>query len=253
MSNLAELYRGLGSSDVPMLSRPPHIRSYLSDMDNMNTEERQAALAYQSSLFYVLSALFHQCIYRARLKYQAQTQDTLSPPDFLTSVNVVSTPKGIVDLPPTYFPNNVLGTYSSFQHDLLANGPLWRIAKQLHDMIRSVFTTTNEIKQTIHWVAAQPDKRQITSVFRHGNGSLMMSSLAKFNMHGGTEFVEGEKPLIVYPFTSMSFVDGMGLVLPTEERGTGALDVYMVLSKPLWEILEGDEQLRRFSSEWSGK
>ncbi|KAF5352034.1 hypothetical protein D9758_009455 [Tetrapyrgos nigripes] len=314
MSNLAELYRGLGSIDVPMLTRPPHVHPYMANSDDMSTEERHTALAYKPSLLYLepndpgsaasdsettsstnpppvtgrvlrfsgseleslkahatdpnsgswvttfeaLCALFHQCIYQARLHYQKQTQCTLSPPDFLTPVNILSTSRGIPDLPPTYFPNNLLCAYSAFSHDVLAEGPLWQIAKQLYDMTRSGFPTADEVKQTIQWIAAHPDKHQIRPGFRYGNGSLMISSWAKFDMYAGTEFEAGEKPaLVVPPFTPISLLDGLGYVLPTEMHGQktggdkGALDVYIALSEPLWEILERDEQLGRFSSEWS--
>ncbi|KAJ7129267.1 transferase [Mycena epipterygia] len=56
--DLAELYRGLLSSEndptagIPLLARPPHIKPYTSDGD-LTPEERQGALAFQPSMFYL--------------------------------------------------------------------------------------------------------------------------------------------------------------------------------------------------------
>lgn len=48
--NFAELYRQLRSSNCPLLTKTPQIRSYLLEIDQLSPEEQQAALQYQPSI-----------------------------------------------------------------------------------------------------------------------------------------------------------------------------------------------------------
>ncbi|KAJ3886434.1 transferase [Lentinula edodes] len=208
------------------------------------------------STFEAISALLYQSVYRARLKYFENDPSAMSPPDFLTPVDFRG--NRFPDLPTLYFPNALLCLYTSLSHDVLAHAPLWQIAKHLHDLMRNEVPDAQHLKSTLRWITAQPDKRRIRSGFRYGNGSIMVSQWAKFEMYEGTDFEDGQKPILVStPFTSISLVDGLAYTLPTEMQGkTGgdkrAIDVNLALSSPIWEILEHDEQLKRFSSSWAG-
>ncbi|KAJ6561528.1 transferase [Mycena vulgaris] len=302
--DLAELYRGIGNdTDTPSLAHPPHIRSYLSELtsDTMAPEEREAALNFQPSLFYLepsapveagspspthtasfpappspivgrflrfsnselsalkakatdpnasseswvstfdaLSAYLNQRVYRARMQLRAKdaTYGELSPPNFLTPVNIRSH-IGPDCLPPRYFPNSLLCTYTSFPLDVLASAPLWQVAKTLHDMTRTPATASKDaLTATVRWLVAQPDKRQIKEGFRYGNGSLMLSQWNKVDMYGGAVF-DAPPVLVAPPFTPISLVDGLGYFLQTREKG--AIDVALALSEPIWAIFDQED------------
>ncbi|KAJ4480580.1 transferase family-domain-containing protein [Lentinula edodes] len=257
MRDLAELYRGLNSAGIPTLSHPPHFQPYMSDLE-MTLDEKQAALAFRPSLLVVEPRV---------LPSEAMTVPASEPQtpvvgrilrfsDFLTPVDFRG--NRFPDLPTLYFPNALLCLYTSLSQDVLAHAPLWQIAKHLHDLMRNEVPDAQHLKSTLRWITAQPDKRRIRSGFRYGNGSIMVSQWAKFEMYEGTDFEDGQKPILVStPFTSISLVDGLAYTLPTEMQGkTGgdkrAIDVNLALSSPIWEILEHDKQLKRFSSSWAG-
>ncbi|KIK70716.1 hypothetical protein GYMLUDRAFT_127904, partial [Collybiopsis luxurians FD-317 M1] len=198
------------------------------------------------STFEAISALLHQSVYQARLQHYGGDPSLLSPLDFLNPVNFRAPSR--LDLPPRYFPNALFCLYTTFSHDVLLHAPLWQVAKRLHDMNRNGVPDADHIKQTLRWIDAQPDKSRIESGFRYGNGSLMVSQWNKFGMYDGTQFQEGENPVLVStPFTSISLVDGLAYVLPTEMEGEmdgdkGAVDVNLALSEPVWKILEQNER-----------
>ncbi|KAE8382678.1 transferase [Aspergillus bertholletiae] len=220
------------------------------------------------STFDALSAYFFQRSYQARfehLKFQgvpsSEAASTLSH-GFWASINFRS--KNRLNLPPRYFPNAVHCPTAYHSHELLADAPLWQIANALHEQIHSVHPSTME--RTMKWVAAQPDKSRIKVDFEFGNGSFTVSQWSKFNMYGGVDFdVDADgKPilpaLVSPPFTEISLVDGLVMMLSTEEQAlqdggqTGAqedgvpcaVDVNLTLSEPLWEILDRDEEFRKF-------
>lgn len=333
MRDLAELYRGVRSSEIdgdstshfPSLAHPPHIRSCMSELSggNITLEERLAALDFQPSLFYVersadveggaaavasstssvipsfppspppvvgrflrfshrelnalkghatdpngstlsdswistfdaLSAHLYQRVYRARLQLHAKdsNQGELSSPNFLTPVNLRNR-LGRDCLPSRYFPNALFCPHITLSHDVLANGPLWQVARALHDLTRTISTTSkDELNQSLRWIAMQPDKKKIRQGFQYGNGSLMVSQWNKFDMYAGTVFEVG--PVLVSPpFTPVTLIDGLAYFLPTEEQGTaaaaagdtGAIDVSLALNQPLWGIIDQDEEFRKF-------
>ncbi|KAK0485716.1 transferase [Armillaria novae-zelandiae] len=186
------------------------------------------------STFDALCAHFYQRVYRARLKLRAKdpTLPDLSPPDFLTPVNLRSR----IGLPPRYFPNALHCQYTSLSHELLANGPLWQVAKALHDLTRTPSTTSKEeVDRTYRWVAAQPDKRKIKQGFRYGSGGLMLSQWNKMDMYAGSVF-DVAPVLVAPPFTPISLLDGLGYFISTRE-GEG-LDVALSLSEPIWEFFD---------------
>jgi hypothetical protein len=318
VSDLAELYRGIQSSDdptssLPSLAHPPHIRSYMSELSggNVAPEERLATLDFQPSLFHVeksaeakvtaladapssstatsvlpspppntgrflhfssrelralkalatdptatsssgnwvstfdaLSAHLYQRVYQARLKLRVQdaNQIELSPPDFLTPVNLRSR-FGPNILPPNYFPNFTISTCASLPPDLLASGPLWKIAKALHDITRTTATTSkDEITQTIRWIGAQPDKLKIRQGFRFGNGMLAITQWNKIDKYASAVF-EVPPVLVAPPFTPISLLDGLGYFLPSVGGDMGAIEVALSLSEPLWSFIEQDEPI----------
>ncbi|KAK7454020.1 hypothetical protein VKT23_011531 [Stygiomarasmius scandens] len=214
------------------------------------------------STFDALIALFYQSIYRARLEYQATSSSSswfkMSPPDFLTPVNFRGPDK--LNLGSTYFPNALFTPFTCLSHETLKDGPLWEVAKHLHDLTRSSNASNNGVptetgvpsvenmKQTLRWIALQPDKSRIRHGFRYGPGSLMLSQWSKFDMYKEAEFVEGERPVLVStPFTPISLLDGLGYFLPVGDADKGAIDVHLALYEPIWEFVEREEGLRRFS------
>jgi len=124
------------------------------------------------------------------------------------------------------------------------------VAKALHEMTRAPsLTSKEEMIHTLKWIAAQPDKPKIKQAFRHGNGSFAVSQWNKFDMYPGAAF-DARPVMVSTPFTPISLLDGLVYFLPTEEQGTerdtGAIDVIMSLSEPLWDIVDQDGEFRRF-------
>lgn len=227
-------------SSYPVAS--PSIGRFLrfssSELDALKARATDPSSDNWISTFDALCAHLYQRVYRARLQLRAKdpTLPELSPPDFLTPVNLRSR----IGLPPRYFPNALHCQYTSLSHDLLANGPLWQVAKALHDLTRTTsITSKEEVDRTYRWIAAQPDKRKIKQGFRYGSGSLMISQWNKMDMYAGSVF-DVAPVLVAPPFTPISLVDGLGYFIPTGEQG-GDIDVALSLSEPIWEFIDQDE------------
>ncbi|KZT58580.1 hypothetical protein CALCODRAFT_494674 [Calocera cornea HHB12733] len=196
------------------------------------------------STFEALSAHFYQCVHRARVELRAKDPSfgDISPTDFLTSVNL-RTALG-PDLPPRYFPQAVFAPWVFIPPEILADGPLWKVAKYAHDMMRGPAAGSRDsINGTLRWIAAQPNKSKIQSGFRFGSGSFMISQWSKTDMYSGATF--DTRPILVSPpFTAISLVDALLYTLPTEDQGTpndtGDIDVAVALSAPLWQFLVQD-------------
>ncbi|KAF8206311.1 transferase [Mycena galopus ATCC 62051] len=194
------------------------------------------------STFDALAAYIYQRVYQARLRLSASDPDfgELSPSDFLTPVNLRSG----LGLPARYFPNALFASYTTIPADILATGPLWQVAKAVHDLTHSRWLTSkDEIDRSLKWISAQDDVRKVDWGFRYGNGSLMVSQWNKFDMYAGSVF--DVAPLLVSPpFTQSSLVDGLVYLLPTEEIGmggdAGAIDVSLSLSATVWEFIDRD-------------
>ena len=318
--DLAELYRALDFSSQPKLASPPGFRSHLRGRDALSFEERQDALKFKPSMFYLeetrnedlraptpdtrkvasppvlgrilrftgqdlntlkkratdpsgngwvstfeaLSAYLYQTAYRARfqhLKSQSippETAVTQISSGFWASIDA----RTRLNLPTRYFPNAVYCPYAYSPHELLAESPLWQVAKSLHNLIRSV--EPHQMDMTNRWVAAQPDKSRIRLDYSFENGSFTVSQWAKFDIYLGVDFDVDENgkaippALVSPPFTGVSRVDGLGMILSTEEQfyraegggtasaGPCALVVNLTLSEPLWAILDEDEEFRGF-------
>ncbi|KAL6054710.1 Transferase [Balamuthia mandrillaris] len=210
------------------------------------------------STFEALSAHLYQSVYRARLWLRTAQGVPLSAAvsevsrEFLTSVNWRGRDR--LDLPPRYFPNACFIPYSGLPHDVLADGPLWQVAKALHDWTRAL--SPEKARQTLRWIAAQPDKTRVKIDFCFQN-SFMVSQWCKFDMYVGVDFDVDEHgeavlpALVGPPFTPILLVDGLAYFLATEEQLQGgtapqSIDVNLALSEPLWAILDQDEGFRQF-------
>lgn len=210
-----------------------------------------------------LVAYLYQLIYRARLQHLI-AQGVPEP----TAFNQLST--GIfssidmrgptrLNLPPRYFPNCIYGAYMYLQPETLAQGPLWKVAKAFHDMSHGI--TPEQMKQETQWLAIQPDKSRIKLNFDF-NGSFTTSQWSKFDMYVGTDFDVDQHgntipPVVVSrPFTNISRVDGLAMVMASEEqiyramdtsvssKGPCAVYVNYTLSEPLWAYLDQDVEFR---------
>ncbi|ORY33087.1 transferase family-domain-containing protein [Naematelia encephala] len=200
------------------------------------------------STFDALTAHLHQRIHLARLELRRldNSQPELSPPNFLTPVNI----RTRLRLNPQYQPNALICTYTSISPSTLQHGPLSAIAKAIHETPRTEGTTSrSEMEQTLKWMAAQSEKSRIRQGFQYGNGSFMASQWNKMDIYVGTAF-EQRPILVAPPFTSISLVDGLGYYLPTEMQGDeadkGDIEVDLALCEPLWKILDRDLEFRRF-------
>ncbi|KAJ7209383.1 transferase [Mycena haematopus] len=193
------------------------------------------------STFDALAAHLYQRIYRARLQLHRKDPSLgeLSPPDFLTPVNV----RSLLGLPVRYFPNSLCTVYTTLPPDVLVSSPLWEIAKAVHELTRiAPVASKEEAECLLRWIAAQSDKRQIKSGFRYGSGSLTLSQWNKFDMYTTTVF-DGPPVFVGLPFTAVTLLDGLGFLLPTEEQAggnAGAIDVNLSLTEPVWEIFDRD-------------
>ncbi|KAJ7030442.1 transferase [Mycena alexandri] len=190
------------------------------------------------STFDALSAHIYQRVHRARLQLYASdpTLGDLSPTDFLMPVNL----RAPLGLPPRYFHNTLFTSSKIIPPDVLA-GPLWKVAKAVHDIGRSSALTKDQVNASLKWVAAHSDPQKIMGTFQYGSGSFMISQWNKFDMYAGSIF-DGPPVLVSPPFTQSSLVDGLVYFLPTEELGTGgdagAIDVSLSLSEPVWAFMD---------------
>ncbi|KAJ7678914.1 transferase family-domain-containing protein [Mycena polygramma] len=192
------------------------------------------------STFEALAAHIYQRVHRARLQLHAKDPrlGELSRTDFLNPIDL----RGRLKLGARYSPNALFAPSTTIQPDILATGPLWQVAKAVHDFTRSdALTLKVELDHTLKWIAAQPDMRKILSSFQYGTGSFMASQWNKFDMYLGAVFDVG--PILVSPpFTQSSLVDGLAYFLPTEELATGgdagAIDVSLALSEPVWAFMD---------------
>lgn len=191
--------------------------------------------------FDALTAHLHQRVYLARQKLRQSdpTQAPLSPPDLLSPVNIRSR----FGLGERYFGNALITTFSQIPGDTLSSAPLSEIAQSIHAMVRSPATTSKtEMESTLAWISAQPDRHQIRQKFRFGSGSFMASQWNKTDMY---PIFDVKPSLVSSPFTAISLVDGLVYYL-ANAAGDGSIEVNLALSEPVWGVLEGDREFRRF-------
>lgn len=85
-----------------------------------------------------------------------------------------------------YLGSGVFPIFTQFEHDLLMNQPLWKVAKAVHNLIRSV--DVNMMKMTARWIAVQPQKSEISMDFSFAYGKFKVSQRAAFDMYSGCDF-----------------------------------------------------------------
>lgn len=319
--DLAEIYRQLAKSENPRLLSTPDIYSYLFDPNVLSPQERDSAMNYPQSLYYLqgkdnkdlepnflptrtlqppiigrmlrfssgdlielksrasekdgtgwvstfeaLTGYLYQLAYRTRLNYLASQGYTIQQAasqiarGLWASINVRGPSR--LDLSPRYFSNAVYAPYAYGSHELLVDGDLREVAGFVHKLIRSV--DKERILQTTRWVAAQPDKSLIKVDYTFAKGCFTVSQWSGFNMYLGVHFEtdRASNPihpeLVAPPFTNISLVDGLAMILcsdeeiakasPAEDTSTSmpsAIDVNLTLSEPLWSILDADPQFCR--------
>lgn len=170
---LSALETRLSRNPSPVQGRYLHFsRRELASLKSAATDPSPSSSSDWVSTFDALCAQLHQRIYLARLK----TGVKLSPPDFLTPVNV----RSILNLPSTYIPNAILNAYTSFLVHSLASASLWEIAKRIHKISRTrSFTSKEGIIETLKWISAQPDKSKIRNGFRFGEWRIVDNPVAQ--------------------------------------------------------------------------
>jgi hypothetical protein len=220
------------------------------------------------STFEALAAYLYRRIYQARVELQeSQAFPPASgwpkPPTGFWATMDVRGPNRL-NLPERYFPNAVYCLDTNVPYDILLQGPLWQTAKAIHDLIHSV--DMNYVNQEMRWIAAQPDKTRIKS-YEFIDGSFAISQWSNLNMYKDVDFdaYEDRTPItpamVSPPFTETNLIDGLALVLSTEEQlhrplesGSSsssseepcALEVNLTLIQPLWRILNHDSQFQGY-------
>ncbi|KAK8255587.1 transferase [Phyllosticta capitalensis] len=201
------------------------------------------------STFSALCAHLWQRQHVARLTFAKEQKrpTTEITTSFLTSVNYSVR---LAKCPPKYFPNALMTPFVELDCPVedFAAWPLWRVAQAVHSVTHSI--SPSVALDTARWIAAQPDKYAIHQGFPARYGAVMASAWNRFPMYSGAELVdEGGAPvspvLASQPFTPITLMDGLMYFLPTREAN-GDVEVALALSQPLWDVLERDEEFRRF-------
>jgi hypothetical protein len=243
-----------GSTAPPVVGRL--MRFTASELASIKAEANFGRVDQPLSTFDALTAHLWQSVHRARVRRCEVVGMTPSeaashaPLQFLSSVNMRGPIK--LGLPHRYFPNCVLCPVFSLSTAQLLDDPLGSIAAAVHDGIRSIGPL--EARQTLRWIAAQPDKQRVRMTYRYEEGGFLVSQWSKFGMYRGTKL--DVAPVLVFaPFTPISLVDGLTYFLATEDQlsqseaasgaTTGSIDVTLSLSEPLWAILDQDARVRR--------
>lgn len=223
------------------------------------------------STFEALCAFLYQWNYHIRLQHltsvglcEEEAADKIAR-GFWASINM--RPPGRLNLSPRYFPNAIYPPYTSFPHKFLAKEPLWKVAKELHNLIHGVDAQT--MAQSTRWIAVQPDKSRIRVDFTFSRGNFTVSQWSAFSMYVGVDFDVDEEgtpvppTLVGQPYTDVSRVDGLAMIHSTEEESyrvlekeSGkvmdgkpcALDVKLTFAEPLWGILDQCEEFWRYCS-----
>ncbi|KAJ5881553.1 Transferase [Penicillium soppii] len=221
------------------------------------------------STFEALSAYLYQRVYQAKMQVlEARGISPLGPRykplrGFWTTMDMRDPTR--LKLPPRYFPNAVYcpSTYAS--HENLMRGHLWYIANIIHYAIRSV--DMEDAKKEFEWIAAQPDQSRVKCSNDFLAGGFAVSQWTRDNPYIAVDFEvrEDGRPvppsLVSLPFRGSYLVDGLAMILSTEERlhrrkfngGTStecdipyALDVNLALNDLVWPFLEQDSQFVKY-------
>ncbi|KAJ5783209.1 hypothetical protein N7457_004983 [Penicillium paradoxum] len=219
------------------------------------------------STFEALSAYLYQKVYRARVQLMkshgvpASEIASCFSRGFWGSIDLRGPTR--LNISERYFPNAVAPLIlSQSSHELLTDGPLWQVATALHGVVRSF--NPERLDKDLKWIAAQPDKGRIRVKFSFSGGNFTVSQWSNHEMYIGVDFDADEDgnaippTLVSPPLTEISRVDGLAMILSTEEqlsRNTKheeppslpcSLDVNLTLMEHLWPILDADEQFRQY-------
>ncbi|KAJ5332816.1 hypothetical protein MYU51_009017 [Penicillium brevicompactum] len=238
--------------------------SQLKHLKDLATDPEGASWV---STFEALSAYLYQQVYRARVhlmkSHGVPSSEIAScfSRGFWGSIDLRGPTR--LNLPERYFPNAVAPLIlSESSHELLADGPLSQVAGALHTVVRAF--DPKKMDKEMKWVALQPDKSRIKVKFNFSGGNFTVSQWSKHDMYTGVDFDadENKSPvhpaLISPPLTEISRVDGLALILSTEEQLSRhtkheespelpcSIDVNLTLMEHLWPILDADEEFRQY-------
>lgn len=231
-----------------------------SELAGLKAEANSPSTIQPLSTFDALTAHIWQCVHQARahlLEMQGMTPSeaaSCAALECLPSINMRGPNK--LALPSRYFSNCTLCPVVSLPAFQVLNDTLSSVAASVHDGVRSV--GAEEAQQTLRWIAAQPNKDRVWLRLQAKLDKFFVTTWSKFGMYRGNEF-DVPPVLVSSPFTSISLVDGLAYILPTEEQlhqpeaasgiTMGSLDVLLSLKEPLWAILDEDKRFRRHR-EW---
>ncbi|KAA8910845.1 hypothetical protein TRICI_004033 [Trichomonascus ciferrii] len=228
---------------VPVIGR---ILRFTSDQ---LTKIKQQAMEPQGtgwvSTFEALSAYLTQKVYQARvelLESEGKTPSERLGSQIWTVMNVRAPDR--LNLPPNYFGNASYPLRTKIPHELFAHGPLWQVANSIHTMIRRVDPPT--IKQTLDWVAVQPDISRIKMDLDLVEGNITLMQWSHFKPYTGMNFDGDTNNTPIHPILSSppstitTQIDGMAIFTSTEQELTTneyppSIDILLSLSKPLWD------------------
>ncbi|KAA8910844.1 hypothetical protein TRICI_004032 [Trichomonascus ciferrii] len=197
------------------------------------------------STFEALSAYLAQKVYQARvelLESEGKIASEHLSSGVFSALNVRDLDR--LNLPPAYFPNAFYAVNTAIPHETYTNGPLWKVAKAIHTAIRSIDQDT--IKQTVDWVAAQPDKSRIRfKNFTLAEGNTTLTQWSRYNMYIDMYFDHDRNGTPIHPilstppFTVTTRIEGLAIFIATEKQLSKteyppSLDVLLSLSNPLW-------------------
>jgi hypothetical protein len=243
-----DVSQGSGSAESP---KPPVVGRVLRFTSDELKEIKQMATDPQGSgwvsTFEAVSAYLAQKVYQTRVKLlesEAKTASDHLSSQVFSALNARGPNR--LNLPPDYFPNAFYAVNTAIPHEVYTNGPLWRVANHIHSAIRSVDPPT--IKQTLDWVAIQPDKSRIRfKNFSLDEGNITLTQWSCYNMYTDMNFDHAHNGTPIHPilstppYTQSTLIDGLAIFTSTEQQLSTneyppSLDILLSLSKPLWNL-----------------
>ncbi|EWY79802.1 hypothetical protein FOYG_17091 [Fusarium oxysporum NRRL 32931] len=193
------------------------------------------------STFSALSAYLWQRTHLARLECEkaglAQEPSPHSKAAFLTSVEFSSH----LGLTENFFGNTIVTPFVEVASDELAAVPLWKIAKTVDKVVRSV--NKDDVYKVGTWVAAQPDKNAIRFEFPYTQSTFITSGWHRFPLYEGATL--DVAPVFASPtFIATALVDGLVYLLQPKEKD-GGIDIIYSLKSSTWKYLNITEELKR--------
>ncbi|KAH0433354.1 transferase [Colletotrichum camelliae] len=267
--NPAEVLNATPMDNPPVVGHTLHFSS--DDLSLLKKATNPSGQGWVSS-FEAVSAYLCQATYEARLRLlRAQGMPPSSAASqlrqgFWGSINTRDPSR--LNLGSRYFGNASLNILTRFQHSILADGELWEVAEVIHDLVRSM--DKPRMEKTTKWFAAQPDKSRVKMDFDFGTGNFTVSQWSRHDMYSGVDFEKDlvgnpvRPALVAPPFTEVSLVDGLALMVssPPEEtlrsNGDGAsstsavprtIDAIFSVFQPVWTLLVEEETFRKFVCE----